>query len=140
MAITWDDNLFLGFSDIDDQHREIFSRFDTLSQACQERKGNTIVKGLLDFLDEYVSHHFSCEETLMDRYAYPRFEEQREQHAIFRQEIEALHVCSTEGMDEHELALLIDRKLVRWLIQHIRNLDRDMITFVKTRQQSEEGK
>jgi len=130
MALTWDDSLELGVQEIDDQHREIFKHFDKLSGACQSGQGEVVLGEVLTFLDDYVAHHFSTEEALMERLRYPKLPEQREQHAIFRQVIEDMRSRSREGEHGHELALAIDRQLVRWLIQHIRSFDKELAEYI----------
>ena len=132
MALTWDSSLELGVQEIDDQHREIFSHFEKLSSACQSGQGEEVLDEVLTFLDNYVAHHFSSEEALMERFRYPKLPEQREQHAIFRQVIEELRSRSREGEQGHELSLAIDRQLVRWLIQHIRSFDRELAEYIAT--------
>ena len=133
MALTWDNNLKLGVQEIDDQHQEIFKHFAELSSACQLGQGERVLADVFMFLDDYVAHHFSSEEALMEQHHYPKLPEQREQHAIFRQEIESLRNRSKNGEKGHELALAVDRQLVRWLIQHIRSFDREMAEYIVTR-------
>jgi hemerythrin len=130
MALAWDNNLELGVPEIDDQHREIFNYFEKLSTACQAGQGESVLDDVFRFLDDYVAHHFSSEEALMQQHGYPGLTEQQEQHALFRQEIEALRNQPREAGQEHELALAIDRQLVRWLIRHIRNQDREMVEYI----------
>lgn len=132
MALSWDNSLELGVQEIDDQHREIFSHFEKLSSACQSGQGEVVLGEVLTFLDDYVAHHFSSEEALMERYRYPKLPEQREQHDIFRQVIEELRSRSREGLHGHELSLEVDRQLVRWLIQHIRSFDRELAEYITT--------
>ena len=62
MAIEWNEKLATGNSNIDDQHKELFCRFDTLLAACNQRKGKDEVHNLLLFLGDYVKTHFSMEE------------------------------------------------------------------------------
>ncbi len=132
MSFTWNDNLAVGVEEIDEQHREIFARFDKLSLACQEQHGGDVVKELIDFLHEYVEKHFAAEEALMQKLAYPGLAVQLEQHAAFRKDLDALTVENEQGMDAHKLSLAVDRRLVQWFILHIRNLDSEMAQFVKS--------
>ena len=134
MAFTWDNNLALGNSEIDDQHKEIFARFDKLSLACQERRGGEVLKELLDFLDEYVARHFADEESLMERAGYPGLALQREQHAEFRLKIAELRNRNADQAEKHKLSLDVDRVLIQWLIRHIRSLDVQLVEFVKNQQ------
>jgi len=91
-----------------------------------------VLDEVLTFLDDYVAHHFSSEEALMEKHRYPKLPDQQEQHAIFRQVIEELRSRSREGLCGHELSLDIDRQLVRWLIQHIRSFDRELAEYITT--------
>ncbi len=132
MALVWDNSLELGVQEIDNQHREIFNCFEKLSSACQSGQGEGVLEEVLMFLDDYVAHHFSSEETLMEHHHYPKLSEQREQHISFRQELEDLRNHSRTDEDRHKLAMAIDRQLVRWLIQHIRSSDREMAEYITT--------
>lgn len=131
MALTWDDSLELGVLEIDDQHREVFRFFEKLSDACQRGQGEGVLEEALTFMEDYIEHHFSSEEALMLQYHYPKLPEQREQHAILRHEIEVLRSRSREGEHGQELAMAVDRQLVRWLIKHIRSFDREMAEYIK---------
>lgn len=135
MQILWDENLTLGVSEIDTQHKEIFVRFESLSKACQEQHGSDVVIDLLDYLLEYVAEHFAAEEALMKKVNYPGLEEQLAQHAAFRKDIDALKSSSEQYSDMHRLSLDVDRRLVQWFILHIRNLDSKMAAYVNTQRQ-----
>jgi hemerythrin len=130
MALTWDDSLELGVEEIDSQHREIFKHFEKLSNACQNGQGEGILEEVLTFLGDYVAHHFSSEEAIMEQIHYPKLPEQQEQHKIFSKVIEELRDRSLEH--GQELALTVDRQLVRWLIQHIRSFDRELVEYIKS--------
>ena len=53
---------------------------------------------------------------------------------LSREVIEELRSRSRgEDGQGHELALAIDRQLVRWLIQHIRSFDRELAEYISTR-------
>jgi hemerythrin len=67
----------------------------------------------------------------MQQYGYPRIEEQRKEHADFTHDAEDLVKKIHEEGASRELALALTGKMVRWVIQHVRNHDRDMVTFVK---------
>ncbi len=131
MALTWDNSLELGVLEIDDQHREVFRLFEKLSAACQGGHGEGVLEEVLTFMEDYVEHHFSSEEALMVQHHYPKLPEQQEQHAILRHEIEVLRNRFSEGERGQEMAMAVDRQLVRWLIKHIRSFDREMAEYIK---------
>lgn len=54
MNIEWNDKLAIGNSEIDGQHKELFTKFNVLLEACKQGKGKEEVNTLLSFLGEYV--------------------------------------------------------------------------------------
>lgn len=133
MAIEWQDDLVLGIPEIDEQHQEMFRRFAAFSDACQEEQGREQLMELLSFMQLYAQNHFASEERLMAEYAYPGADEQKLHHAQFKRDLEEFAEKVSAGGPTQELALSVKGKLIRWLIQHIRELDRQMVEFVKTR-------
>ncbi|MEK7700013.1 MAG: hemerythrin domain-containing protein [Planctomycetota bacterium] len=65
MAVQWSENLAVGVTMIDDQHKGIFSRINTLMSAMSQGKGKEEVGKVLEFLADYTKKHFSAEEKLM---------------------------------------------------------------------------
>ena len=124
MSIQWDESLSIGVADLDQQHQEFFARFNSLSEACQEGRGSEVIRELLDKLIEYTDLHFSTEEALLERLKHPNLKVQREQHSIFRQQISALREKYYQDAPKRELAASVNGILVRWLIQHIRKVDK----------------
>ncbi len=131
MAIEWQEDLVLGIQEIDEQHQEMFRRFAAFSDACQEEQGREQLMELLSFMQLYAQNHFASEERLMAEYAYPGVDEQKLHHAQFKRDLEEFAEKVSAGGPTQELALSVKGKLIRWLIQHIRELDRQMVEFVK---------
>ena len=71
MSMQWTADLATGVTEIDNQHKEIFSRLGQLYAACSEGRGKEEVLRLILFLEEYVKEHFSAEERLQMRHGYP---------------------------------------------------------------------
>lgn len=134
MALSWEETLALGSPDIDDQHREIFARFDKLALACQEQRGEVVLRELLVFLDEYVARHFAAEEAFMESISYPGLAVQRVQHVEFRRNIAELHARCLDESQRHKLSLDVERMLIQWFIHHIRSLDIKLVEFVRNQQ------
>jgi hemerythrin len=59
MALIWTEALAVGHGLIDAQHKELFSRYNTLLQACREGRGREAIAPALEFLAEYVVKHFA---------------------------------------------------------------------------------
>lgn len=124
MAIEWDDSLLTGVEDIDNQHRELFRRFNDLLAACNQGRGREEVLRVLTFLDDYIRRHFRDEETMQQRSNFPDYLAHRSQHEEFMTKTEALSAqFRSEGAT---LGLLVQTNtmLMEWLIGHIRKMDR----------------
>ncbi len=133
MALQWDDSLLLGHEEIDNQHRSIFAQLEKLSQAVQAGSPESILEELAIFLFEYTRVHFATEDKVMVEYDYPRIEEQRQEHGEFSRVANDLKSrIGLEGISR-EMAIEMSGKLFRWVVQHIKNHDRDMVNYVKER-------
>ena|SRR6185369_12290943 len=131
MSIKWEENLRLGVPVIDEQHEEIFTQFNRLSVALEEGRGSSEVIELLKYLDNYTTTHFTDEENLMTLYKYDGLEEQRQHHALFRENIAMFTEMLAASPPTQEIAIKIDAILIKYFINHVRNLDRKMVEFIK---------
>jgi hemerythrin len=131
LAIQWDESLELGFKEIDDQHRSIFAQFEKLSAAAQEGSSQELIEQLAKFLFEYAHVHFSTEDKLMQEYKYPKIEMQRHEHGEFTRDANDLTRRIEREGATRELAIETTGKLLRWIIQHIKKHDREMVDYIK---------
>jgi hemerythrin len=122
---------------IDEQHQVLFRQFALLTDAIMQAAYSEQVVEILNFLDDYANTHGLEEERLMEVYAYPGIEEQRRQHVVFKENVATLLGLLEEGVPPKELAIRIDALLIRYGINHIRNLDTRMVEFIKEKQASE---
>lgn len=131
MAIIWDESFVLGIDEIDQQHRSIVEHFEKFSAAIQEGCASELLLEMATFLAGYAKEHFATEERYMVQYQYPRIAEQHQEHAVFMSDTEELLKRIVHEGASREIAADLAGKLVRWIIQHIRNHDRDMVKYVK---------
>lgn len=131
MRSLWDDSLLLGFDEIDNQHKSIFAQFEKLSNAVQEGSPESILEELAVFLFDYTHVHFATEDRIMVEYSYPKIEEQRQEHGEFSRVVNDLKSKIEKDGILREMAIDMSGKLFRWVIQHIRNHDKEMVEFVK---------
>ena len=135
MALEWTEKLAVGHAVIDEQHRELFRRFDKLIEACRQASGKERIEELLCFLDSYVVIHFREEERLMELCAYPGLDEQKSQHLYFIGRLDALKTDLKEkGVSAH-LVISTNQILLKWIIQHIKNIDVQLGAFLKAQPQ-----
>lgn len=131
MSIEWSDDLLTGSEAIDKQHRELFAHFELFSTACEEGKGAAELQELLKFLDEYVRDHFRFEEELMERSGYPGLEIQQGQHLKFMEEMAELAGHVVLGSPARSDVIGMKGRMVRYLITHVRNLDRKFGEYLR---------
>jgi len=131
VAIIWEEKMRLGIPVIDDQHRVFFEQFALLTDAVTSGACGGKVSEILGFLKDYSETHFLEEEGLMTEYGYDGIEEQRLQHAVFKKNVTELLEMLDDKVPPKELAIRIDAVLIRYTINHIRNLDSRLVEFVK---------
>lgn len=132
MSIEWSDTLASGSPDIDDQHRELFQRINSLLAA--QESGVTdkdAVSRIIAYLTEYVVFHFGTEEKLMDRFGYSSASGHKAQHAQFIKVFQRLKDrLLAEGINP-QLQQETRDLVVDWLLNHIRFSDRALGAYLR---------
>lgn len=129
----WNDELNLGLEEIDNQHRALFGKLETLLDACISGRAAEEVIGMLAFLDDYVVVHFRTEEELQERFGYPGLPFHRQQHEQFRQRLALLKEEMTKEGKGSDVALQVNEMLVDWLRNHILTVDKEATLFLSDR-------
>jgi hemerythrin len=127
--IEWTDDLATGSEIIDAQHKELFNRINALLEACRQGKGKTEIGGLMQFLDDYVVQHFSEEEDYMEKNAYPGYARHKAEHLQFMENFRDLKTEFEKDGPGFYLVMRTKEMVVRWLLEHIRKVDRSLGTF-----------
>lgn len=136
MPIQWEENLRLDDPIIDEQHEAMFAQFAMLSEAIKDGFCEQEIEKILDYLNEYAEVHFSAEENLMALHEYSGLEEQRKEHALFKENISKLYGMITNNVPTKEIAIKIDAALIRYTINHVRKLDSKLVDFIKSQNDS----
>ncbi|HEX9080111.1 MAG TPA: hemerythrin family protein [Desulfuromonadaceae bacterium] len=134
MRVEWHDYLSVGVKEIDDQHQQLFDRYNAFFAAYQEGREDAEVVELFRFLEEYAAIHFSDEERLQMRIGFPEYERHREAHlALARKIAELKGRLASEG-PRPNLVTSTGLLMTGWLIEHISVMDRAHARFMKARQ------
>ena len=131
MDIGWSNDLATGVSEIDNQHKEIFARFDKLFAACSEGRGKDEVLALLNFLQDYVKEHFTAEERLQLRHGYPDYAEHKGEHARFIADVARQSAELKAAGATLSLVIMTNKTLTSWLSKHIRKRDMEVAAYVR---------
>ena len=131
MAIEWEEELATGIEHIDAQHKGIFAMFAEFTTACNDGCANVELLNVMGFLEDYTRDHFRDEEKVMLEAEYPDLFIQQKNHKLFLNEIAELK--RRVGEKEPDMAGILEMKrlLIRWLIQHIKHLDKAFADFLK---------
>ena len=123
VKIEWDDDLSVGIPLIDEQHKMLIQRLNSLSYAVDTYQSvNEIVK-TLDFLIEYTNFHFSAEEKHMKEMNYPGLRYHITQHEEFKVTLKNLTMDFEEDGATQSLAESVNTFLMNWLVNHIKAVD-----------------
>lgn len=130
MALVWNESLSVGYGLIDEQHKELFQRYNELLDACKNRRGREVISSTLDFLMEYVTEHFSEEERSMQQYDYPGRDEHIRQHReLFEHVKDVYDELESEGATVAVITS-ISHTILNWLLRHVRQTDVELGRFL----------
>lgn len=131
MAIQWTPNLAVGIEQIDNQHKELYRCVNQLLDACNQGKGRQVLGEAVDFLERYVITHFRDEEALMQRFAYPKYNEQKTAHNLFINKIAEIKKTFEKEGSSINVIVITNQTVVEWLNNHISKMDTQLGAFLK---------
>lgn len=123
MAFHWKDELSVGFGKIDEQHKELFRRYNSLLEACREGKGREAIMPVLDFMIEYVTTHFAEEERFMQETGYPQMQDHVKAHRELFRYVSEVHDELQEKGATVGVITSINHTLFNWLLRHVKQTD-----------------
>lgn len=126
--IVWSDVLSVGFNEIDEDHRKLVGIFNILNHAVKEGESPEYLAATLEELINCTVWHFSHEERLMLKYAYPEAAEHKTEH---RELIDSAQQLQREILQAQQP--LVDDQiqfLERWLTEHILTADMRLGTYL----------
>jgi hemerythrin len=131
MGYEWTEDLATSIVEIDDQHKELFARFNALLDACRLQKGKEEIAEYLQFLETYVVKHFSAEEKKMKERGYPGLSAHQAEHREFMGQMDAIKKESRQYGTGINVVLMAIRTSGDWLVNHIRKTDKTMAAHLR---------
>lgn len=132
MSVEWREALATGNVDIDNQHKELFRRFNNLLDSCQRGEGKEEVFNMLLFLGDYVRTHFAAEEKLQIQHSYPGYRAHKEEHDRFIDDFRKLEDQLRSEGSTFVLVIQTNQTIVDWLIRHISGTDKELANYLRT--------
>lgn len=133
MPLQWTDDLTIGIEKIDAQHRTLIEKFNQFIDACHRHEAREMIPELINFLENYIREHFADEERCMMRENYPRLEEHKQLHREFVDKVTGLRQQLAEEGTSMSLVINLNETLLRWFINHIKRVDKELGEFMHSR-------
>jgi len=123
-GIDWSDLLSVGISKMDDEHKELFVRINSLLKALISRSGDYNIAELVGFINEYIDFHFRDEERMLESVKFPHLDAHKKLHKIYENEFNLIEQKLKSGEFDATLLIEIQDKVVNWLLDHIAKVDK----------------
>jgi hemerythrin len=133
MPNQWFEGPSIGVLDIDNQHRELLARVQSLVDAVAQGGGAAAIDGRIRSLEAYAVAHFGSEEELMIVFGWPEYASHRREHSAFLERFVDLRYTLLGGSAASDPATEARREMHDWLIQHIRETDMALGRFLRPR-------
>lgn len=125
--ISWTSDLATNIPVIDNQHQRIIDYINQLMDAQQHHSREEVGEVLTQTVD-YTLSHFAFEESLMEEAGYPFLNAHKKVHQLFVKRVADYQQRFSMGEDIADELLTTLRA---WLINHIKNDDRDYTPDVR---------
>lgn len=127
---SWNENLKIGVSHIDEQHKTLFGAMDALYAACSAGKGRAEVIKTIEFLEDYTVKHFTDEQEIQKKSGYPKCVEHKKLHDDFILQVRAIKKDVAENGPTIVSVSKLNMLLSGWLINHIKYVDTEIAQYV----------
>lgn len=125
--IQWNDSYSVGIQRIDEQHKRLIKMINDLAKAMRFGEGKNVISKIIHEMSEYAVFHFSTEEELFEKFAYPDKEAHIAEHKKFTEKVKDFQ----KGYEEGRLLITVEvlRFLSDWLNNHILISDKKYAPF-----------
>ncbi|MDR3425559.1 MAG: bacteriohemerythrin [Alphaproteobacteria bacterium] len=120
--MTWKDDMSVGISSIDEQHKKLVNMINELSDGMKIGKGREVLGTILDELIDYTAKHFKYEEELFDKTHYLDAFNHKKEHADLVKRV--LDIQAKYKAGALTLSLEVMDFLKDWLVKHIMGSDK----------------
>ena len=130
--IAWRQQLAVGVTTIDDDHRRLIEYLNNLDQAINQDDFNSFLAGttLMQLL-EYTREHFAREEMLMEKIGYPELDQHKAEHKRGVMLLMRLGREFSENPTRSSARHLYDFT-ADWLVNHIIQSDMKIAPFARS--------
>jgi hemerythrin-like metal-binding protein len=129
---NWKEKYSVGIREIDEQHQHYFEIVNEIIETTGQK--NVSGKELSDKITElnnYAIYHFTTEENLFKKYAYPGANEHTTEHRAFEERMDQfINESKKDGTDAKKLMTEIAEFAGSWLLNHVMEMDQKYVGFM----------
>ncbi len=126
-VIQWDQaRMTTSVQSIDQQHQRLIDLINAVHETVQKKRGGDELMRQLNYLGEYAQDHFAHEEGIMTTHRCPVAAQNKEAHARFLRDYQALVQAAHQHGPTAELAQDVKKLLGDWLNSHICKVDTNL--------------
>jgi len=129
--VQWNDTLSVRIGLLDEQHKGLVQLINALHDAMKSGKGKTVIEEVLQSLVTYTRSHFTTEEHLMEKHAYPGLRMHAVEHGKLTDTV--LKFQRDYHTGKQVLTLDVLQFLKEWLVQHIQGTDMQYSAYLKSK-------
>lgn len=131
--LKWCEDYLIGVPEIDNEHKDIIEHYEKLYELMTAGHGHEYFEELVNFLENYVNHHFAHEEELQIQIKYAFYEEHKELHDSFRTQLKVLLSQIDKSNVTNSDLIKINLFIKNWLHDHIMIEDKKIGVAYKKR-------
>ena len=128
-SFAWNDNLRVGNTFIDNDHRHMIALMRELHAALEEKKGREVLESMLSDLIQYTQEHFKREEDVMQGMRYAEFVQHKQEHERLIYQVLLLRKRFADG--EVAISGELSTFLYEWLFDHILKVDKKLAKTIR---------
>lgn len=126
--IKWSEKYNLGITEVDNQHKGLVIIINELFTLMSEGKAKDNLESIFEHLTDYTKKHFFTEEAMMIKFAYPDYNNHKQEHTKFIEKLTSLKNDFSKGKVTVSLEIL--NFLKEWLLNHIQITDKKYVPHI----------
>ena len=126
-AMEWNENLSVGISTFDTQHKKLIDLFNAFFTSIQNKEGKERMGKVINGLKQYTVEHFKSEEDKMVLYKYPAYISHKKDHDDFVKAVVDFENRFKQG--KMVLTIELTNFIRDWISDHIMKIDKQYTDF-----------
>lgn len=128
MLIEWSDDMSVGISLLDDDHKILVSLLNRAYICRLDKKQSDKIIAILKELADYTIYHFTREEAIMVACDFPNLDNHRDEHARLAKQVN-YYVEKAKSNFETDFVDEVFDFLRNWFIDHIVRMDKQILQY-----------